>query len=86
MISSKMIYIIKFSRCAAHLVKKSYKKKRLYKFYYIQKISRCAALKVKNPIRRKLIYFLGIGGGDFAENGCFPQVKRVARCFFFLIL
>ena len=42
------------------------------------KISRCAALKVKNPIRRRLIYFLGIGGGDLEENGCFPQVKRVA--------
>ena len=58
---------------AGHLVKKSY-----LKMLHIMKISRCAALKVKNPIRRRLIYFLGIGGGDLEENGCFPQVKRVA--------
>ena len=66
-----MIYIINISRCAGHVVKNLIRK-RLYTFYYIKKISRCAALNVKNIIRKRLIYFLGIGGGDLEENGCFP--------------
>ena len=46
MISSSMIYIIKFSRCAGHLVEKSYKKKS----YTLKNFPAARAIYVRNPI------------------------------------